>query len=135
MKRQSLFLLFFIIFPPKVFADTIITGNASAKSTVNTTIEGGGSVTTHIDVEANGKKKTLDSNQPGSYNVEVKSNGSSSSVQTSTDSSHSANPTASATAKFKEKIEQIKKKQESVATLVEDIIKNIFNRIKNLFRF
>ena len=133
MKRQAFFILLLpLIFTPQVFAENITTGNASAKSTVETNVDGG-SVTTHIEVEANGEKKVLDSDKPGTYKVEVKNNGSSSTAQTSTDnnSTVSANPTASPTAK----IEEVKKKQESIGSFVKNIIKNIFDSLKNIFRF
>ncbi len=132
MKRQAFFILLFFVFAPQVFAENITTGNASAQSTVDTTVDGG-SVTTHIEVEANGQKKVLDSDKPGNYKVEVKSNGSTSTAQTSTDngSTVSANPTASPTGK----IEEAKKKQDSIGSFVKNIIKNIFDSLKNIFRF
>ena len=134
MKRQAFFILLFFVFIPQVFAENITTGNASATSNVETNIEGGGSVTTHIEVEANGEKKVFDSDKPGTYKVEVKSDGSSSSVQTSTGSGPSATPQASPTAKIQEKIENATKKQESIGLFVKNIFKNIFDRFKELFR-
>lgn len=134
MKRQAFFILLFFIFAPQVFAQDIITGNASAKSTVETNIEGG-SVKTHIEVEANGEKKVFDSDKSGTYKVEVKSNGSSSDVQTSIDNSStvSSNTTIPPTEKIREKINEAKNKQESIGSFIRSIIKNIFDGIKNIF--
>jgi hypothetical protein len=64
---------------PPLFAQNIQTGNASAQSTVQTDVQGSGSVSTHIEINANGVKKVLDSNSPGTYKLEVQSNGNSSS--------------------------------------------------------
>lgn len=134
MKRQGFLFLLFFIFTPYVFAENITTGNASAKSTVDTTVDGG-SVTTHIEVEANGEKKVFDSDKPGSFKVEVKSNGSSSSTQTSTGSAPSANPSASATAKVEKKIEEINRKNDLIGAFVKTLIKNILDSFKNIFHF
>ncbi len=134
MKRQAFFILLFFVFAPQVFAENITTGNASAQSTVDTTVDGG-SVTTHIEVEANGQKKVLDSTKPGNYKVEVKSNGSTSTAQNSISSSPSANASASPTAKVERKIGEITKKNDLIGAFVKNIIKNIFDSLKNIFRF
>jgi len=56
------------------YAQNIQTGNARAQSAVVNTVEGDSSVVTHIEVEANGEKKTLDANSPGTYSLSVESN-------------------------------------------------------------
>lgn len=135
MKRQAFLLLILpFIFTPKVFAQDVVTGNASAKNIVETSIEGG-SVTTHIEVEANGEKKVFDSDKPGSYKVEVKSNGSGSTAQTSVGSSPSVTPQASPTAKVVKQNKETNKKNVSTGIFVMTFIKNIFDSFKNIFRF
>jgi hypothetical protein len=56
------------------FYAQINTGNTAAQSTVQTDIQGSGNVSTHIEVQANGEKKTLDANSPGTYSLSVKAN-------------------------------------------------------------
>jgi|SRR3989344_1758893 len=77
MKRHGfLVILFFVLVSllvKPVFAESVSTGNATAKSRVETKIESSGSVTTRIEVGANGEKKVLDANEPGSYSVGVES--------------------------------------------------------------
>jgi hypothetical protein len=57
------------------YAQNVQTGNTTAQSSVISTVEGSGSVSTHIEVEANGDKKVLDVNSPGTYSLSVQSNG------------------------------------------------------------
>lgn len=73
--------MFSVIIPIVLLAATITTGNAYSKSTVVNKVEGQ-EVYTRIEVEANGEKKILESNQSGKHEVEVKSSGSSSAQAT-----------------------------------------------------
>lgn len=66
----------------KVSAQNIQTGNVSARSEVQTSVNGNGNVTTDITVEANGEKKELKATGAGIYKLEVRSP-SSKSVQRS----------------------------------------------------
>ena len=60
---------FFLTLPTQVFA-FVVQGNSSSTNTSTTTIEGNGSVTTHIESTVNGNTKTFDSNTPGTYILE-----------------------------------------------------------------
>jgi hypothetical protein len=64
--------MIFVLTPPTY--TQVQTGNANAGSSVQTDIQGNGSVSTHIEVQANGEKKTLDANSPGTYSLSVQSN-------------------------------------------------------------
>lgn len=79
MKFFIAVLLFFVIlFPQQVFADTTIvnhTGNASATSDVETSVEGSSTTTTHIETTVNGHTTTFDSTSPGIYHVVSTDNG------------------------------------------------------------
>lgn len=64
---------------PQISSAEVTNGNSAARSSVQTEIQGSGNVQTHIETTANGVTKTLDATGPGTYKVEVKSNGSSTS--------------------------------------------------------
>jgi len=70
---------------PIILAATITTGDSYSKSTVTNEVNGG-SVYTKIEVEVNGEKKVLESNEPGEHSLELKSEGSSSQVESSSSS-------------------------------------------------
>lgn len=72
-KFLPLFLILFFT-SPKVFAQDIVTGDASAKSTVTNEVSGNANVYTKIEVEANGEKKVLETTEPGEHRLEVSSN-------------------------------------------------------------
>ena len=76
-KALLLILPLLIILPQKIYGESITTGNASAKSEVRTEVQGDANVYTKIEVEANGEKKTLESNEPGTHSLEVKSDANS----------------------------------------------------------
>ena len=125
MKKQALpctlFLILVSLLLKPVFAESITTGNATAKSSVETKIEGSSSVTTHIEVEANGEKKVLDANEPGSYSVSVESNSNS-------DVSPSSTPSGTPYIENNNRGE----KSSFISTLVENI-RNFFKRILDFF--
>lgn len=71
--KFSTFLIFAFLFPKFIFAETIVTGNASEKSEVRTEINGEADTYTKIEVEANGEKKVLETNEPGTHELKVDS--------------------------------------------------------------
>lgn len=71
-KFLPLFLIFFFT-SPKVFAQDIVTGDASAKSTVINEVSGDANVYTKIEVTANGEKKVLETTEAGEHTLEVSS--------------------------------------------------------------
>lgn len=84
-RNNNLLLLIFLslvfLIAQKSFAQDITTGNASAKSEIRTEVQGDShspgsgqaNVYTKIEVEANGEKKVLESNEPGTHKLEVES--------------------------------------------------------------
>lgn len=124
MKRY-IFLISLSLFFSKTsvsYSENIQTGNASAQSSVETKIQGSGSVTTHIEVTANGEKKILDASKPGSYSVSVESNSNSNEV------SPSSTPSATPTIDNNNNSE----KSSFISTLVKNI-RNFFKRILDFF--
>ena len=107
-----------------VRANTINQGNASSTVDVHTDVSGEGTATTHIETTANSNTKTLNSNQPGDYHVQVNSDGTSS---ITTSPTLSTAPTTSPSAKPM----QIKNISMKAHTFF-DTLKNFF---KNLFKF
>src|SRR3989344_1762795 len=85
MKIILSLVVLFIIFFSRAWAENITTGDASAKSEVRTEVQGDADVYTKIEVEANGEKKVLETNEPGAHSLEVKS-GSNSSVEATSSS-------------------------------------------------
>lgn len=129
MKRQSFlaipFLILIGLLVKPVFAESVTTGNASAKSTVETKIEGTGSVTTRIEVEANGEKKVLDANKPGNYSVSVESK--SNSNEASSSSTPSATPDTD-----NNKDSENSEKSSFLSAFLKNI-RNFFERILDFF--
>jgi|SRR3990167_2017946 len=66
----TVLMIFLIASTIKSYAESITTGDATAKSSVTNTVQGG-NVETHIEVEANGEKKVLDTTEPGTHKLEV----------------------------------------------------------------
>ena len=87
--------LFLLLSSSFSFAQTIQSGNSSATSKVETTIEGSGNVQTHIETSANGVTKTLDASSPGTYKVEVNSSGNSQNLEKVASPSSSIKPVSS----------------------------------------
>ena len=118
-----------LLFSPSTsFAQSIQTGNSSATSQVETTIEGSGNVQTHIETSANGVTKTLDASSPGTYKVEVNSKGDSKSLGEISSVSASFTPipspktiTVSQTKKF------------NIVSGFKSMIFDFFQKIFNLF--
>ena len=126
-----IFLLASIVSVRFSYAQNIQTGNSDAKATVETNIEGNGNVQTHIETSANGVKKVLDTNGPGTYKVEVKSDGENSSSSPSPAVSASASSTASATPTTVER-KASGHNFSSVLNFVNDFkksIEDLFNRL------
>ena len=125
MKRHGFLIILFLILVSllvkPVFAESVSIGNATAKSRIETKIEGSGSVTTHIEVEANGEKKVLDANEPGAYSVGVESKSDFNDVSPSSTPSGKAN------------IENNNGGQKT--SFISAFAKNIRNFFKNLFSF
>ena len=105
--------------PPICFGQSIQTGNASAKSTVETNVQGSGSVHTVIQVEANGEKKTQDTTEPGTHTLEINSN--TNEVDTS--------PSATVTPKVKNKVNS-----KTVKPANNSWFNNFKNRVLNFLK-
>lgn len=116
------FLVIFLVFGKSVFAQEIITGNASAKSEVRTEIQGNGNVQTHIKVEANGEKKELNASGPGTYKLEINS---------SSESSESA--TASLTPII-EKKSSMKKQNQPFIFEIRNVFRDFWQSLKKIFK-
>ncbi len=77
MKYLFLFTTVFLLFTTPAFAE-IHEGNASSDVDVHTSIDGSGSVSTHVETNVNGHTQNFDSTQPGDYHIQ--NNGKTSSV-------------------------------------------------------
>lgn len=117
-----------IMIPSVCYGQSIQTGNASAKSTVETDVQGSGNVHTVIQVEANGEKKTLDTTEPGTHTLEVNSNENETN-KIIEDGKIKATPSATITPKVKNMISNRVSKTNSGSFL--NGLKNFFS---NLFR-
>ena len=107
--------------PSQQFAETITTGNASAQSSVRNEVNGG-DVYTKIEVEANGEKKVLETNEPGTHSLEVKSDANS-------------NAEASLSVSTEEATEEAKIKKEtesSEGNIVQKIFKSISSFLQKI---
>ena len=107
--------------PSQQFAETITTGNASAQSSVRNEVNGG-DVYTKIEVEANGEKKVLETNEPGTHSLEVKSDANS-------------NAEASLSVSTEESTEEAKIKKEtesSEGNIVQKIFKSISSFLQKI---
>jgi len=122
----------FLNTPPNYIAQNIQTGNANAQSSVQTDISGSGSVSTHIEVSANGEKKVLDSNSPGTYSLSVGSNNNSN-ANNEAIISPAASPSASPTPTNILKKNEISR--QSFLLNLENNIKNLFSKFFNAFKF
>src|SRR3989338_2339256 len=106
--------------PQDQFAETITTGNASAQSSVRNEVNGG-DVYTKIEVEANGEKKVLETNEPGTHSLEVKSDANS-----NTEASSSVSTEASTDeAEFKET-------KSAAGNIVQKIFKSISSFLQKI---
>ena len=105
--------------PSQQFAETITTGNASAQSSVRNEVNGG-DVYTKIELEANGEKKVLETNEPGTHSLEVKSDANS-------------NAEASLSVSTEEATEEAKIKKETESS-EGNIVQKIFKSISNFFQ-
>lgn len=124
MKITLLFTIFIFLnlfLKQETYAQEIQTGNASAKSSVETNIEGNGNVETHIEIQANGEKKVIDSNKPGK--IEVTLGSKNNSIETEKDSSPAAN--------IKKEIKNINNQKITSDKLLNDIA----NFFKKIFKF
>jgi hypothetical protein len=127
MKKYTLFVFVLLLYkPPFVNAESIKTGTAKAESKVETHAQGG-SVTTHIEVEANGEKKVLDSNEEGKNELEVESD---SSVSENDLEDEDSDSTVSADLKEKEE-KEIKHPSQG---LLISFFRSIIDSIKHFFR-
>lgn len=113
----------------------IQTGSANAQSSVETNIQGSGNVSTHIEVSANGEKKTLDANSPGTYSLSVQSsnnnNSNNETITPTVPTPHlSSTPTASKASEPKEKIN---KENKIKPFMFSDFVIYIENLFKKLF--
>ena len=104
--------------PSQQFAETITTGNASAQSSVRNEVNGG-DVYTKIELEANGEKKVLETNEPGTHSLEVKSDANS-------------NAEASSSVSTEESTEEAKIKKETKSS-AGNIVHKIFQTISKFF--
>src|SRR3989344_6331668 len=107
--------------PSQQFAETITTGNASAQSSVRNEVNGG-DVYTKIELEANGEKKVLETNEPGTHSLEVKSDANS-------------NTEASLSVSTEESTEEAKIKKEtesSEGNIVQKIFKSISSFLQKI---
>lgn len=117
--------------PSVYYAQNIQTGNfVDAQSTVQTNIQGSGSVSTHIEVSANGERKVLDSNSPGTYKLEVNSSNNNSTANNQTVISHVASASSSSTPIIKTKIHKL-----SFLSNFGKDIQNFLRSVFNAFKF
>ena len=116
---------------PPYYTQNIQTGNANAQSSVQTNIEGNGSVSTHIEVNANGEKKVLDSNSPGTYKLNVQSNGNNSNINNETIISPVTSPSSSSTPAITKRTEI---RKFSFLLNIENDVQNFFAKIFSAFK-
>lgn len=126
MKKAGFFTLLFPLFlfftKSAVYAETITTGNSSAKSYVKTEIEGSSNVSTHIETTANGKTEAIGSNENGE--IEVDNNNGNVAVKKTPQASISPTLTSTPSATTK----SIEHKKTFISNFLE-IISNFFKRI------
>jgi hypothetical protein len=69
--RKSIILtiILFILSSQLAYADDVQQGAASSQTTVQNTIQGPGSVSSHTESTVNGQTQTLDVNTPGTYTL------------------------------------------------------------------
>jgi len=100
-------------------AESITTGDATAKSEIRTEVQGEADVYTKTEVEANGEKKTLETNEPGTHSLEVKSDSNS-------------NTEASSSVSTEESTDEAESKEAKSAA--GNIVQKIFKSISALFK-
>jgi len=114
-----------------MFVPNIQTGNSSAQSSIQTDIQGSGSVSIHIQVSANGETKTLDSNSPGTYKLEVRTSNNNSNISNeiiiSPVASHSSSPTPAIT-------KRIEIRKLSFLLSIENNFQNLFHNILGVLK-
>jgi len=101
------------------YAESITTGDATAKSEIRTEVQGEADVYTKTEVEANGEKKTLETNEPGTHSLEVKSDSNS-------------NTEASSSVSTEESTDEAESKEAKSAA--GNIVQKIFKSISALFK-
>lgn len=120
---------------PVYYAQNIQTGNASAQSTVVNNVQGNGSVSTHIEVEANGEKKVLDSNSPGTYRLQVQSNSSDqTTTKTPTVSPSPTRLSLNTKDKTSTAVEKQKNHNSSFFSSFTEHLRNFFKQIFQIFK-
>lgn len=124
------------VVPSNFIAQVIQTGNSNAQSSVQTSIEGNGSISTHIEVNANGERKVLDSNSPGTYSLQVgTSNNSNTNNNETISPTISLSPTqaASPTPTIIERKPEIH--NQSFLSNFKNIMQNFLKKIFNIVTF
>ena len=119
-----IFVLAAIISARFSYAQSIQTGNSNVNVDVETNIQGNGNVKTHIETNANGVRKVLDANSPGTYRVDLKSDEG--------NSSSSASPTLSGVPTVV-KIENNKQNSPTVLDFINNFRKHIEDFLKKIF--
>lgn len=129
MKKAGFFLafsaVFFFLSSSNVFADDVVTGNASIETHV-TNINNNGSVKSHVETTVNGKKDIEDSNQPGE--MDVKNINGNVTVTKSLNPSITISPTPIATHSSAMQSPKLIRKN-----LVTRFFENISNLLKRIF--
>lgn len=111
------------------FAQEIIAGDATSYSKVETNIQGNGSVKTHIEVEANGEKKVLDVDKPGTYELKV---GVDTNIQENSPSPTKSSSKSALLGEEKEKnVIDSKTEKKSLILIVFEGLANFLQRIFN----
>ncbi len=121
-------LLFFFPFTSIIFAQDITAGNASSYSKVETNIEGNGNVQTHIEVEANGKKKLLDGDKQGTYEANINSD-----TKINDNNPNSTKSSSFSSILDDEDKEEENNKEKDRRSLIQIVIENLSNFIKRIF--
>ena len=119
-----------VMIPAVCYGQTIQTGNASAKSTVETNIGGSGAVYTKQEVEVNGQTKTLETTGSGTHTLEINSNENQANGKVQ-NGEIKATPSAAVTPKMKNKINNKIQRLNSGSWLTD--FKNLINNfLKNM---
>ncbi len=121
-----------LLYCPLSFAQNIQTGNSNATSNVKTTVNSNGSVTTHIESTANGNTKVLNVTGPGTYEVNVSSEGNNGKNESSSSSYILPNTKVTGTNATSSGIKPVSEKSPK-KTFLENIFTQISNFIKRVF--
>lgn len=124
MKYMLLFLLLTIL-APQVYAEDIITGNASSYVKIENKTSGG-SVNSSVLVEVNGEKKEFNSDKEGTLEVKVTSEGSTTGKSSITPGNQKTK-VSSSSAKIKKQVKKQLQKNEA-------FLKVFFERFESLFK-